>query len=187
MMLLMGLVLSTLIVSDVAADIALNEELEKSEQEKMTQGSWIFGRSHVLHDEYCSHGWFYRGYCYTFIERLMPWITAEMYCQKLAPGGHLASIHSKLQNNFIRQLIHEANERDPETWIGLNNVFKWESLTWTDGSGVDFTDWYSTNPILIRRLFLRCVMFNFDIPNKWEISYCLPRKPFVCAYKLQLN
>jgi len=66
--------------------------------------------------------------------------TAEQNCQ--AQGGHLASIHSVEEQNFLMQTFNPPNE----VWIGAvdtdyNGV--WE---WTDGSTFDFSYWMSGQP-----------------------------------------
>ena len=66
--------------------------------------------------------------------------SAEDYCQ--THGGHLASIHSIEEQNFLKNLIGSSGV----VWIGAveprhNGV--WE---WTDGSNFDFSYWVSGQP-----------------------------------------
>ncbi|KAK6052111.1 lectin C-type domain protein [Cooperia oncophora] len=74
---------------------------------------------------------------------------AENICQ--GNGGHLASIHSLEENNFVATLgmsgITYTND-DDLTWIGLKQVNYPNSKdwTWTDGSPVDYLYWAPTQP-----------------------------------------
>ena len=56
----------------------------------------------------------------------------ENYCQEEFTGGHLASIHSEIENNVLSQYyvprsigLHKGNEK----WV------------WSDGTPVDYVNW----------------------------------------------
>ncbi|XP_072418197.1 lectin-like [Chiloscyllium punctatum] len=134
MMLLMGLVLSTLMVSDVAAD-----QLATHNSTHLDQG---LEKCRLLGKQNCYGGFIYFGYCYKFVLEKKSWIDAEWHCRTLAPDGHLASIHSEEQSHFIRK----NSSPFKSFWIGLNDIYKEGTYLWTDGSPSDFMMWRLNQP-----------------------------------------
>ena len=63
--------------------------------------------------------------------------SAEYYCQ--AEGGHLASIHSIEEQDFIIQTFNPPRG----IWIGLVDDNHDKVFEWTDGSTFDFENWDS--------------------------------------------
>ncbi len=62
----------------------------------------------------CPSGWQkFEGHCYLLVEKFATWANAENDC--ISKGGHLASIHSADENNFIFQLQPSPH---PSLWIG---------------------------------------------------------------------
>jgi hypothetical protein len=60
----------------------------------------------------CPAGWVqFEGYCYLVVNNTAVWDQAEKNC--ISKGGHLASIHSDSENNFI-QSLHSSTSM----WIG---------------------------------------------------------------------
>jgi hypothetical protein len=57
------------------------------------------------HDrQFCPGGWIlFDGHCYLMVESDTTWAAAEKDCND--KGGHLASIHSADENNFIHSLF----------------------------------------------------------------------------------
>ena len=64
---------------------------------------------------------------------------AQTSCQK--EGGHLASIHSEAENNFVTNL-------DPGVtfWVGGTYNSTKQTWVWVDGSPLIFTGWPSDEP-----------------------------------------
>ncbi|XP_078090758.1 uncharacterized protein LOC144507507 [Mustelus asterias] len=118
-MLIGALLLAALFSSEVAADPDLNiesENLTETNQDLEKRG--FSGRG------LCYDGVYYFGHCYKFVDHKMTWTKAELYCQSLRPGSHLASIHWENQNDFMGKMITEANGNPVYTWIGLNDMHK---------------------------------------------------------------
>jgi len=64
------------------------------------------------HDRECPGEWVqFEGYCYLVVNNTAVWDQAEKNC--ISKGGHLASIHSDSENNFI-QSLHSSTSM----WIG---------------------------------------------------------------------
>ena len=65
---------------------------------------------------------------------------AEESCR--AQGGHLASIHSAEEQNFLVQTFNPSSE----VWIGAVDPHHNSGWEWTDGTPFDFSYWGSGEP-----------------------------------------
>lgn len=76
---------------------------------------------------------------YKVINESMTWHEAKEYCEKL--GGHLVTITSKEEQNFINSLLNEDKNL---YWIGLvSNNNNWE---WITGEDYKYTNWAKDEP-----------------------------------------
>ncbi|XP_078410816.1 lectin-like [Cetorhinus maximus] len=141
MMLIGVLLLGAFCASDVAAnpppEIALENRAEMDQD---------LEKRDTLNEGICRGGLAYFGRCYKFFPEQKNWIDAELHCQTLAPGSHLASIHWESQGEFIGRMISKSKRTIVETWIGLNDVYKEKTFLWIDGSPTDFTKWAPKQP-----------------------------------------
>ena len=82
------------------------------------------------------------GSCYLFVEEKKNWTDANAYCDKLAPGATLPSIHSSESNHFISSLAGSST-----FWIGgLRDITSPAGWKWTDESLWDYQNWNSNQP-----------------------------------------
>ncbi|KAK0420361.1 hypothetical protein QR680_014633 [Steinernema hermaphroditum] len=116
-------------------------------------------------------------YCYE-ATNLATWDIAEQYC--LMGGGHLASIHSKEDIRLMEPIMASAG--GGPFWIG-GKVDSNLTLSWTDGSKVDFQNWERSNPM---KGYGNCVFQSTD-DMQWSTYHCdqvfwaiceLPRRNF---------
>ncbi|XP_019742848.1 snaclec CTL-Eoc124-like isoform X1 [Hippocampus comes] len=89
-------------------------------------------------------GWWkrYGTGCFRFFSMRRTWYQAEYHC--VQEGGHLASFHAHHEVAFLNDL----SEGSANTWVGMHIewyiywLFWWRNtLSFTDGSSVDFLDW----------------------------------------------
>ncbi|CAJ0607131.1 unnamed protein product [Cylicocyclus nassatus] len=91
-----------------------------------------------------SDGWvkWNNGYEYKAIKDLYIFFEAELNCSRM--NGHLASIHSQEENDFVLNLTSSISGDEnifiENAWIGLYEVGNriWQ---WTDGSPLDYEHW----------------------------------------------
>ncbi|XP_076342329.1 macrophage mannose receptor 1-like isoform X2 [Tachypleus tridentatus] len=105
------------------------------------------------------------------------WHDAEDYCTK--EGGHLVSIHSKKENNFIQKMIQEAGSFIIKSyWIGFHALGLDGQFEWTDGSLTEFINWDNTNEKFEAEE--KCVLM-FPNSGTWVDHHCdLQERGAVC-------
>ncbi|XP_063953416.1 macrophage mannose receptor 1-like isoform X1 [Lytechinus pictus] len=125
----------------------------------------------------CPESWIsYGSDCYFFssaaAERTS-WPTAEYICRQ--GGGHLASIHSKQENEWIRNRLAQEF---PDAWIGFEATPS-TAFAWSDDTPVDYTNW---NPGEPNSNFLGdedCAEMYLET-GKWNDLDCLTLQGYVC-------
>jgi len=73
------------------------------------------------------------------IQKRLSWNDAEIRCKE--EGGHLASIHSKEENDFVFKVVNEGDKNHPYYWIGLEGLIPEEQFVWSDKSALNYTNW----------------------------------------------
>ena len=92
----------------------------------------------------CEPGWeLFQMSCYKIPEDLKNWESAENYC--VQEGGHLASIHSKEENDFLFRLEALSPISSPVSIIG-GKVKPDQTFFWSDGTEFDYSNWQPGQP-----------------------------------------
>nr|AMK37408.1 C-type lectin 1b [Bitis arietans] len=115
----------------------------------------------------------YKGHCYKVFKVEKTWADAEKFCKELVNGGHLMSVDSREEGEFISKLALEKM-RIVLVWIGLSHFWRICPLRWTDGARLDYRA-LSDEPICF-------VAESFH--NKWIQWTCNRKKSFVCKYRV---
>nr|AAM22786.1 ACF 1/2 A-chain [Deinagkistrodon acutus] len=126
----------------------------------------------------CSSSWSsYEGHCYKAFKQSKTWADAESFCTKQVNGGHLVSIESSGEADFVAHLIaQKIKSAKIHVWIGLRaqNKEKQCSIEWSDGSSISYENW-------IEEESKKCLGVHKATGfRKWENFYCEQRDPFVC-------
>jgi len=135
--------------------------------------------------EACEEGWEENGdHCYYFSNETKNWFAAESFCQ--GEGGHLASIHSDVTNDFIwERMIRNKNL----FWIGGTDTGEEGVWKWTDCTPWNFTVWLTGNPsnspgeedcLDVHKL----IHSNRHKDKKWNDDKCSKEFGFVCSKKI---
>ncbi|CAJ0952940.1 unnamed protein product, partial [Mesorhabditis belari] len=102
---------------------------------------------------------------------------AEAYCA--SQKGHLVSIHSQEENDFVQELAKNVIS----VWgfrIGIKrNPINGNAFEWTDGSLVDFTNWMVGEPDSNTHALLR------SLEGKWMGYSPTPQARFICKRNSQ--
>ncbi|KAG5858199.1 Encode snake venom C-type Lectin protein [Bothrops jararaca] len=126
----------------------------------------------------CPSGWSaYDQYCYKPINEPQNWDDAERFCSEEVNGGHLVSIESAGEADFVAKLVAEnKHSRELNVWIGMRVQGKEKqcSSNWSDGSCVCYEN-------LVERRTKKCfVLEGREGFRKWSNLNCEQRIPFVC-------
>ncbi|XP_052437528.1 galactose-specific lectin nattectin-like [Carassius gibelio] len=125
----------------------------------------------------CPYGWTNFGVeCYKFFSQAVNWATAEKNCLSL--DANLASVHNKIQQDFLLSLVPSSSTR---CWFGTHDGEQDGQWFWTDGTPFDFTYWAPGQPDNLN--VENCGEFNFE-NNRWNDAACLTSLSYVCAKHL---
>ena len=80
------------------------------------------------------------GKCYISVNARATWDSAEDSCVEW--GGHLASIHSDLENYAVNSI----RDNQDFTWIGLSDTANDGVYVWTDGTEFDYNNFHPNQP-----------------------------------------
>ena len=113
--------------------------------------------------------------CYNFVDSTVSWAEAEAQCKDQSwqgVKGHLASIQSKEENDFVARLANFQR-----FWIGGTDIQSEGSWTWSDGSVMNYLNWSPNNPNN-QGGTEHCM----DITTSWNDNSCNRPLKFVCKF-----
>lgn len=84
----------------------------------------------------------FNGHYYTAIGKSGKWKDAKAYCEEF--GGHLATITSKEENDFIFSKLKALSISN--CWIGATDSVKEGTWKWVTGEAFSYTNWMSGEP-----------------------------------------
>eukprot|EP00057_Strongylocentrotus_purpuratus_P001573 XP_001199883.1 PREDICTED: echinoidin [Strongylocentrotus purpuratus] len=138
--------------------------------------------------------------CYRFfVSGNLSWFDAELACRTFSTPcgeesssssmGHLVSIHSQEEMDFITAMYDSLRSKRPtidtRTWIGLHDRTAEQSAEWTDSSDFDYASWAPSQPN-DQNGASDCVFFSRNTLYKWNDIPCTPGsrvESFVCKIR----
>ena len=122
----------------------------------------------------------YNGHTYEYYDQSLTWNQAYKFCER--KGGHLVTITSKEENDFVVDL---AKDRSGSLWAG-GKTFDAKTWYWINSEPFDYQNWDTGEPN------------NFDnaqdtlqiyVSGKWDDLYANMYNPqvFVCEYDNEID
>ncbi len=84
----------------------------------------------------------YNGHTYYVFKSSVSWTKAKQYCENR--GGHLATITSAKENNFVASLIDKKGIKN--CWLGASDSSEEGTWKWVTGETFKYNDWGSGQP-----------------------------------------
>ncbi|XP_035985639.1 type-2 ice-structuring protein [Fundulus heteroclitus] len=138
------------------------------------------GKSVAKRATSCPGGWtLYRSRCFLYVSASYYWAQAENYCVSL--GGNLASVHSSVEHEWLRNFIYGRTRNYPLTWIGGSDGEQERMWFWSDGSRFSYNSWCPGMPRTTTSY--NCIAMNNSACRCWSDLPCSHRYPFVCVRK----
>ena len=100
----------------------------------------------------------------------MKWVEAENHC--VEHGGHLASVHSDQEKDFILGLAPSGG-----FWIGGSDKEVEGEWGWSDGSSFSYSHWAERQPDNWNNVE-HCLLFTQE--KKWNDGGCDGKRQYVC-------
>ncbi|XP_072021061.1 macrophage mannose receptor 1-like [Amphiura filiformis] len=146
------------------------------------QNNGIRPTTHAPGEGVCLEGWLtYGDWCYKFdVGRdFASWPEANDDCQR-AHGAQLASIHSKQENEFVRQNA-QGVVGVRAIWLGLRRASSGE-FQYEDDTPVDYVNWANGEPDGVGQdgSSQDCVEFTDDAYGKWSDDDCYRGAAYLC-------
>jgi len=86
----------------------------------------------------------FQGKKYVFISQNNQWRDANSVAQEM--GGHLLTISSQDEQEFIFKFLKSQKTERPISWLGISDVLKEGQWRWVTGEEVVYTNWGKGNP-----------------------------------------
>ncbi|KAH0515881.1 Lithostathine-2 [Microtus ochrogaster] len=87
----------------------------------------------------------YGSYCYYFVEDRLTWGEADLFCQNMN-SGHLVSVLSQAEGNFVASLVKESGTTNTYVWTGLHDPKNNRRWHWSSGSVFLYKSWATGAP-----------------------------------------
>uniref|UniRef100_A0A3Q2Z1Q6 Snaclec echicetin subunit beta-like n=1 Tax=Hippocampus comes TaxID=109280 RepID=A0A3Q2Z1Q6_HIPCM len=137
-------------------------------------GAWSWSFQNIqAKDNNCPKGWTRLDcFCYIFQRDPRNFADAESVCNILE--GNLVSIHSFLENAFVRELAAAGGNVD-QIWIGLTDALMPTDYIWTDGTINNFENFIAPPPDNDND----CVELR-QSDGQWRTDECTEEEQYVC-------
>ncbi|XP_048358421.1 snaclec alboaggregin-A subunit alpha'-like [Sphaerodactylus townsendi] len=143
--------------------------------------SFLQAEYRQIRDSLCNKKWTPWGfYCYRYFETPRSFSDAEDECQSYSRNGHLVSVSTMENSNFLARLVQNSVYN---VWIGLTTAQGCKAWRWSDGTTYNeqFTFWADEQPHLCNTSKQACVQLTQDSRFfKWKDADCGLTSGYIC-------
>lgn len=86
----------------------------------------------------------FEGHWYVVTSSALDWKQAQ--AEAVALGGHLVTINSQVEQDFITNTFLSGANKNRKYWIGLNDEASEGNFVWVSGEPVTYTSWFPGEP-----------------------------------------
>ncbi|XP_037835854.1 secretory phospholipase A2 receptor isoform X2 [Kryptolebias marmoratus] len=136
----------------------------------------------VSYETTCPSTWvkFGRG-CYSFepVVEKRTFDESRQHCKQKANTSDVLTIEDETENRFVLEQLWSSGFLHHAVWLGMSFNTDTDSLTWVDGSPVDYTNWANRGPDTGLLTADSCVTTR-GVDGAWHLSSCTERLGFIC-------
>ncbi|XP_070610639.1 lithostathine-like [Erythrolamprus reginae] len=132
---------------------------------------------------------YYRRICYEPVYRSLSWAEAEIECQNLRSGGHLATLRTAAVEKIVSSHFRRFST-GVEAWVGLHAVPTPTKLIWEWIDGTTYSAgsvlWDSRAPSTSVSNYPCISLYNINSAGataRWIYRACSTALPFICKYR----
>ena len=128
----------------------------------------------------CVYGYKWtNNHCYAESTAALPWDQANAECQGV--GGHLASVTSAQEGDFIWNNVMDGANSTNARWLGGTDQAMEGTWVWTTGEPFTYTNWNAGEPNNSGGAE-NCLEYYYNI-NAWNDDSCSATRIHVCEWE----
>uniref|UniRef100_A0A671XU88 Phospholipase A2 receptor 1 n=1 Tax=Sparus aurata TaxID=8175 RepID=A0A671XU88_SPAAU len=136
----------------------------------------------ISYEVVCPSTWVKFGQgCYNFepVVQKLTFEEAREHCRQKVNSSDVVTIESDNENRFVLEQLWSPGSLHHTVWLGMYFNIDTDSMSWVDGSPMDYTNWPSKAPDSKLLTADTCVTTRvFD--GAWHLSQCTERLGFIC-------
>ncbi|KAM3625162.1 uncharacterized protein V6R79_007800 [Siganus canaliculatus] len=139
-------------------------------------------KSFISYEVVCPSTWvrFEQG-CYNFepVLQKLAFEESREFCRQKVNTSDVLTIESEKENRFILEQLWSSGYLHHTVWLGIYFNIDTDSMSWVDGSPMNYTNWPGRAPDPQLLAADACVTTRV-VNGLWQISQCTERFGFVC-------
>lgn len=136
----------------------------------------------VSYEFVCPSTWVkFRHGCYNFepVVQKLTFEEAREHCRQRVNTSDVLTIESEVENRFVLEQLWSLGYRHQSLWLGMYFNIDTDSLSWVDGSAMDYTSWPNKAPDSKLLTADACVTTRV-VDGLWHLLQCDERLGFIC-------
>ncbi|KAM7424371.1 hypothetical protein PAMA_000626 [Pampus argenteus] len=135
----------------------------------------------ISYEVVCPSTWVKFGHsCYNFepVVQRLTFEEAREHCRQKVNSSDVLTVESETENRFVLEQLWSTGFLHQNMWLGIYFNFDTDSMSWVDGSSMDYTNWPNKAPD--SKLLTDSCVTTRVVDGLWHLSQCTERLGFVC-------